>query len=308
MKILVLMSTYNGEKYIKEQMDSILSQKDVECYVLIRDDGSKDDTLQLLRTYDGNDRIRIITGKNCGYIRSFSILVEEASKMKGFDYFAFADQDDRWYPHKLFIAINRLTKENKDLPLLYCSNSEIINADGRLKGELFVKHPCQIRKGNILINTLTQGCSMVFNRNALILYAENPPVKTIHDRWLMMLCIFMGGKIIYDHTPLFAYRVHENNAIGVRKKSKGWNAIKNSFRYWFCDKKERPFYIMAKEFHKRMKDKLNENDLIILEKYVNYRKSIFHRIRFMFAKEYLPYTPTFKRILVQDVHILTNKV
>lgn len=67
-------------KYIKEQIDSILSQKDVECYVLIRDDGSKDNTLQLLRTYDSNDRIRIITGKNCGYIRSFSILVEEASK------------------------------------------------------------------------------------------------------------------------------------------------------------------------------------------------------------------------------------
>lgn len=309
MKVLVLMSTYNGEKYVKEQIESILQQVSIDFSILIRDDGSNDNTLKILESYSSNNKIKIIKGQNYGYIRSFTILVKEAVKMKDYDYFAFADQDDYWYPNKLFIAINKLIKENNNIPLLFCSNSEIMDANGQLKGELFVKNPCQIRKGNILINTLTQGCSMVFNHKALILYAENPPIKTIHDRWLMMLCNFMeDGKIIYDHTPLFAYRVHENNAIGIRKKSKGWNSVKDSFKYWFCDKKERPFYTMAMEFYKIMGDKLKRSDLIVLEKYINYRKSIYHRIRLMIATEYFPYTLTIKKILIQNIHILTNKI
>lgn len=307
-KLLVLMSTYNGSSYVREQIDSILSQGDVDLSILIRDDGSNDNTWNILETYIGHPKIEIVKGKNIGYIRSFSQLVLIATAKKEYDYYAFADQDDHWYPNKLRVALDALQKRDGGKPLLFCSNSEIIDGTGHKTGKFFVKGNPILRKGNILVNSLCQGCSMVFNKRALQLYADNPPTNTIHDRWMMMICDLMGGEIIYCSMPLFGYRIHENNAIGVPEKPKGWQALTSSLNYWFHDNKEHQFHAMAREFKEKMGKSMEEENLELLNTYVEYNVSLAHKIKLMLSEDFYPYNPTVKNILRQDIHILTNKI
>ena len=97
--VQVLMSTYNGERYIRRQIDSIMAQTGVEVYLLIRDDGSEDSTVSIIQEYVEQypDRIQIVIGKNIGWKKSFIQLLRMAGN---FDYYAFADQDDYWFPDK----------------------------------------------------------------------------------------------------------------------------------------------------------------------------------------------------------------
>ena len=124
MRICVMLSSYNGEKYIKEQIDSILAQKiDGEMILLVRDDGSTDETKQILNEYRSKyNNISWYTGDNLKAAKSFWDLVNSAPDA---DYYAFCDQDDVWYPDKLVRAINALEKEA--IPALYASNVVVVD-------------------------------------------------------------------------------------------------------------------------------------------------------------------------------------
>ena len=123
-KVLVLLSTYNGEKYLREQLDSVLSQEGVDVSLLIRDDGSKDGTLNILKEYSVKDNVNYYEGVNCGPSESFHDLMRHA---KGYDYYAFCDQDDVWNNDKLITAVRLLEEKKQDLPLLYCSNLNVVD-------------------------------------------------------------------------------------------------------------------------------------------------------------------------------------
>ena len=117
MKVVVLMSTYNGQKYLRQQLDSLLNQTVRPTKILIRDDGSNDDTVNLLEEYASfYSFIEYYCGKNIGPAKSFFELI---NKCDGYDYYALCDQDDVWFKDKLEVAINTLEKENKNIPLLY---------------------------------------------------------------------------------------------------------------------------------------------------------------------------------------------
>ena len=106
-KIIVLMSTYNGEKYLQVQLDSILSQENVDLELLVRDDGSTDSTKTILERYQSEGKLTWYSGKNKKPAYSFFDLL---GKCKDADYYAFADQDDFWHEDKLINAIKRLEK------------------------------------------------------------------------------------------------------------------------------------------------------------------------------------------------------
>ena len=125
MKIVcVLLSTYNGEKYLKEQLDSVLNQKDITLNFLVRDDGSTDSTIDILKQYEKEGKIKLIVGKNIGYKKSFYELAKLAPLS---DYYAFCDQDDVWDDDKLITAVNMLERENNSIPLLYFSALRVVN-------------------------------------------------------------------------------------------------------------------------------------------------------------------------------------
>lgn len=223
-RVQVLLSTYNGEKYIKEQLDSILAQMDVEVSVLIRDDGSTDSTVNIIDEYcSTNPDIKLIKGSNKGACKSFFELFKEADM--GYDYYALADQDDYWYENKLTVACDKLSdidnKENK--PLLYCCEADItdenLNATDKDKAEANTKPSAfSIKKpgfGNALIENIARGGSIVFNPTMLGMVRINAPEDCyMHDWWLYLIATCFG-KAIHDNKAYYKYRQHKDNVLGA---------------------------------------------------------------------------------------------
>lgn len=208
-KVQVLLSTYNGEKYLKEQLDSIIAQKGVDVHILARDDGSKDDTIKILEGYENID---IIKGSNIGVCKSFFELINKSGE---YDYYSFADQDDVWDCDKLVIAINKLEKCNSK-PAVYASNTRLVDAN-----LTFLKCDDDNPKttlGSAFVKNYCTGCTMVFNKQ-LMKYLKNnlPEYAPMHDWWVNLVCLSIGGVSLYDQKPHMNYRQHGNNVLGAEK-------------------------------------------------------------------------------------------
>lgn len=215
MKLIVLMSTYNGEKYLKEQLDSLVNQELLPDKILIRDDGSVDSTLSILNEYSNKyDFIEYYRGENIGPAKSFFELINKAN---GYDYYSLCDQDDVWLSDKLKVAVDTLKKEDNNIPLLYSSRVTFVDADlnkvdaniSRLYGYTDFAHA--------LLYQTAPGCTMVFNnvaREKIIKYDMNKEYCIIHDSIIHKVCT-MFGKMILDETPHMLYRQHGGNAIGL---------------------------------------------------------------------------------------------
>lgn len=210
-KINVLMSCYNGEKYIEEQIKSILNQKTsrkIELY--IRDDGSKDNTREVLKKYEDVENIHIIFGKNAGVMKSFFELLEVCEEA---DYYSFADQDDIWFEDKLERAMNQIGK--KDIPVLYCSDFYNWNYDtDELTPCRHLSEPFTIVK-SIVNGDSSFGFTQVINpamRELALRYMKKAPhlEQYSHDMWCHLLAICFG-ELVYDKNYVAKYRRHGNN-------------------------------------------------------------------------------------------------
>lgn len=223
-RVQVLLSTYNGEKYIREQLDSILAQKDVEVSLLIRDDGSTDSTIDIINDYcSRNSDIKFVKGSNIGACKSFFELFKGADM--NHDYYALSDQDDYWYEDKLSVACNKLAnidnKENK--PLLYCCEADItdenLNASNKNKATKNSDSSSFPTKkagfGNALIENIARGGSVVFNPTLLGMVRIDAPADCyMHDWWLYLLATCFG-KALHDNKAYYKYRQHKDNVLGA---------------------------------------------------------------------------------------------
>lgn len=293
-KVLVLMSTYNGERFLCEQLDSILSQQGVEVSLLVRDDGSKDNTCKILSSYAAEHKnMEWKACENVGFVRSFSALVRMAATSEtDADYYAFADQDDIWMPNKLATACAALAGKDNSKPNLFTSNSMQIDAEGH-ELEPFHKGPePKFRKGNVLVFGTEQGCSMVFNRKAVEIYSENEPGLTWHDRWMYHICYFLGSAT-YDHRPLFYYRRHEKNALANRMAGslEGENSkFVRVYRILFKEPPVTNHVEMAGEFYDHFGSRLCKEDRKLIERFIACRKSIVSKIYMLFSRHFIyPY-------------------
>ena len=211
MKIMVLLSTYNGEKYISEQIESVLCQQGVDVHIVARDDGSQDETINILKRISTLDNITVIEGQNIGVVGSFFTLMHEAV-CHNFDYFAFCDQDDVWKNDKLKVATDILSGHGNE-PALYMSSFQMV--DENLHSiQTNMSRPNISVEGAIASNCAT-GCTMVFNKKLLEKsLISNYDDALMHDYWMYMVCLLTGGYIYYDETPHIYYRQHGNNVIG----------------------------------------------------------------------------------------------
>ena len=209
------MSTYNGENYIREQLESLLNQTLKPDQILIRDDGSKDATVEVLKEYsDKYPFIKYYCGDNKGPAKSFWELIGNCPEAQ---YYALCDQDDVWFEDKLESAIKALEKEDTDVPLLYCSRYTLTDADlnpidsnvSRLYGFSDFPHS--------LIYHTAPGCTFVFNdraRRKVLKYDVNKEYCVIHDA-IIHKVVAMFGKVILDSETHMYYRQHGNNQIGM---------------------------------------------------------------------------------------------
>lgn len=206
-KVKVLLSAYNGERYIETQVDSILQQSYGNIELYIRDDGSKDETLQVLKKYEEKENVHVIPGENVGFIKSFFLLMETCGDA---DYFAFSDQDDVWLPGKIAMALEKLEGEEQNQPLLYFSNYDYY--DGKMNFKEHAKKPSlEPSFHNAVVDCMTLGFNSVFNKKAHdIMCAHIPEHSCGHDWWTYMVCSGMG-KVIYDDRVTVKYRRHEKN-------------------------------------------------------------------------------------------------
>lgn len=222
-KILILMSTYNGEKFLKDQLNSLLRQiipENYELNILIRDDGSNDSTIEILDEYKNKGNLEWYNGENLKPAKSFWDLIKKAPES---DYYCFCDQDDIWMDNKIMRAINALQNENNMLqPLLYCSNVMVADSDCKPLYPLDNKIEKNTDFANSLLYSLAPGCTMVFNnaaRREFIKYNMDRDFEIIHD-WLAHKIVAMLGKVIYDAIPTMYYRQHGNNVIGAQNTNK----------------------------------------------------------------------------------------
>lgn len=227
-KVLVLMSTYDGEKYLKTQIDTVLAQEGVEASLLVRDDGSSDNTMDILEDYSKRNLLTWYKGENLRSARSFMDLIKKAPK---FDYYAFCDQDDFWEIDKLQIAVEKLKTHSG--PCLYYGAPRLVDEELNRIESSSNMYENMTTFPSALINSKATGCTMVFNDMLMnILRRGNPEHITMHDGWVHKVCLAIGGEVIFDPDVHILYRQHTNNVVGVS------NSIKSRILLYFKEFKE----------------------------------------------------------------------
>lgn len=245
MRAVVLMTTYNGEKYLEAQIESILSQKtSVPVDLIVRDDGSTDSTVQILEKYSNMGKLQYTTGKNLGAAKGFISLLRENP---GYDFYAFSDQDDVWNEDKLQKGIDVV----KDVqgPALYCTNAELVHSDLTPIGRnVHRERPTYNLVSILCLASCAQGCTSVFNKELAEIVQRYPLPKTfiMHDSLMTCLCALIGGKICYDHDPSMKYRMHGSNVLGMATAKQGKVNVINSRIAEIMKKKKISMYVQAK--------------------------------------------------------------
>ena len=209
----VLLSTYNGVRYLPELLESMWKQEYPNITISVRDDGSVDgtDTLvaQLLLNREG---ARFAAGKNLGVANSFLTLLADVSEEARFA--AFCDQDDVWMPTKLSRAVEALA--GIEGPALYCSAIQLVTDDLSTVG-MYRRNVRGPSFANALVENIATGCTIVLNREAIdLLRSRIPEQPVMHDAWCYLV-VSAFGTIIYDECAHTLYRLHESNAIGLAK-------------------------------------------------------------------------------------------
>lgn len=215
-KVAILLSTYNGGRFLAEQLDSLIAQTHENWVIYASDDGSTDDTLDLLRQYQrslGLDRLNIVSGPQRGFAHNFLSLAKNEAITA--DYFAFCDQDDVWHPERLTQSISALQSHPDNKPSLFCSRTKLIDEhDSPLGHSPLFSKPATFK--NALIQSIAGGNTMLFNSRARQLLAQaSAEQKIIFHDWLLYLLVSgCGGYVHYSTQPLVDYRQHNGNLIG----------------------------------------------------------------------------------------------
>lgn len=277
-QLCVLLSTYNGEKYISDQLDSIFSQEVPNCKikVLIRDDASTDDTVKICREYAEKNEydIDVIEGENVRTAKSFLKLVAMCPEA---DYYAFCDQDDIWIPGKINAAVHELDSE---LPSLWISNYHVVDE----KLNVIVNGALKVPESNplkILFYNNVPGCVMMFN---LKLLNEIRELRIYDFRMHDILVLDIAqitGRVVFEEKAYVLYRQHGNNVLGFgNKKIKPLEWCRNKVNYLHNkeDYHIRDYArVVAEKYGSNMPRDV-KNELCFI---ADYRNSIINRFRLL---------------------------
>lgn len=211
-RVAVLLSTYNGEEYIEELLESLCFQCFKSFTLFVRDDCSSDNTLRIINQYkDKLDINFIFSDENLGVASSFFCLLDVAGN--DFDYYAFADQDDVWLPEKIDRAVSKLDLMPSENALLYCSRLEYV--DKNLIHLSWSRVPNNIDFGNALVENIATGCTVVINNAARNLTLSKLPQNCLMHDWWLYLVIACYGTVYWDDYSGIKYRQHGSNVVGA---------------------------------------------------------------------------------------------
>jgi glycosyltransferase, family 2 len=281
-KIEILMATYNGEKYVGEQIDSIINQTYENWKLLIRDDNSTDKTLEILKEYEKKDkRIKVIEDKkgNLGFVKNFEELLSCSTE----DWVMFSDQDDYWLENKIekyVIILNENSNDVFEKPILIHSNSFICDDNLKIIKNEFINSniASKYNEDSYYFAYFVQGSTVLINRKIIDLALPFSKNVTVHDRYLHLLAEFLGKRVFINES-LIKYRQHSNNKIGA----KGSIVSKILKKRYFHNEDRELIIEIQKKYEKKLEIKKRKK----IEKYLevtNDKKNRF--FRFYLSKEF----------------------
>lgn len=249
----ILLSTYNGEAFLKEQLDSILNQTYKDFKLIIRDDGSTDSTVGIITDYARTYPSEIIyinngdAGRNNGGNENekghlgFNLSYNELLKYSTSDYIMFSDQDDVWLPKKIEISIERIKELEKrfpDKPILVHSDLTVVNKDLETINSSFFKHirinPSKNSLNSLIMQNTVTGCATIINKSLVNITMPVSEEVFFYDYWLALVARLFGVIDVINE-PLILYRQHGSNVIGagadnMQKLLKKIGIIKDLYR------------------------------------------------------------------------------
>jgi glycosyltransferase involved in cell wall biosynthesis len=280
-RVAVLLSTYNGERYLNDLLDSINMQCFRSFHLYIRDDGSSDKSPDLIETYAGANIKKFVKGRNVGVVDSFFDLLGMAGD--NYDYYAFCDQDDIWLKDKLSYAVELLNAKSSDIPVLYFSRYELVSS--ALRHIKYSHTPQKIGFGNAIVQNIVTGCTSVINKRARALILEKKPVKVHMHDWWFYLVISAFGELVFDKRVSIKYRIHDGNVIG--SPTSFWHEYKIKIKRLISAKRnpKLPLLSQAEEFFNLYQHQLKECDKKLLNKILYGNSSINRRVRLAFSRK-----------------------
>jgi rhamnosyltransferase len=257
LKVNILMSTYNGEKFVAEQIESIQKQTFKDWNLIIRDDGSKDRTCEIIDSFVSKDaRIRLIKAENVGVIDSFYKLV----KMDSADFYFFADQDDYWLPEKIEIILKEAQKQDNKQPIMYYTDLKVTDKNLTVTSESMIRsqsdHANTQLVEELTENTVTGGASMI--NHALAKLWQTTDNIIMHD-WYLGVLASAVGELVYIDQPTHLYRQHESNVLGARTLSKRMKKWLHP-NLWF-----KKYWWLISSSQKQAQKLLTENENLLTE-------------------------------------------
>ncbi len=261
--IYILLSSYNGEKYLSEQIESLLSQTYQNFKIIARDDHSSDRSLEILRSYG----IEVVEPtENLGAKKSFSLLAEYAIMHDDCDYIMFCDQDDIWDCDKIektLMKIKELEVEYGEVPLLVYTDLEVVDEKLKLIDKSFFSYQRIFAKNinfhTLLMQNVITGCTILFNRKLAEIALPIPHNAIMHDWWLGLVASYFGHIGFLEEATL-KYRQHGKNSLGA----KGFNMryMLNSMKKNHCLQQH---VWQAKAFLDRYQERLDEESMQMLD-------------------------------------------
>ena len=232
--VQILLATYNGEKFLKEQLDSIVNQEYKFWELLIHDDGSHDNTISIVSEYQNNHPTKIKFLKDekifSSASKNFFHLINNRSREV--DLYCLCDQDDIWHKNKLKIIVERYNTKDFEKPLLIHSDLSLIDDEGKLleksHNKLIKYQKNLITKKSALYSNPVPGCSMAIN-SVLADKISYSKYMVMHDWWILLSALYDNTNVTFIKLPLIKYRQHSNNVCGYKKT----NILLLIFRLFF---------------------------------------------------------------------------
>lgn len=277
-KVAILLSSYNGDVFVEDQIKSIFEQDYKDFTLYIRDDGSKPEFVAYLKSLQEKYPFVLYEGQNLGFLKSFMWLVRNVDDA---EYYSFADQDDVWYPDKLSTAVKWLDEHKSDKPVLYHGAYDIVNMNGEKTGEFYYSEDGYDFRRSIMENHYS-GFAMVVNRSMREhMICANDEKMGFHDWWAAMVAHAFG--ISYSDTKKCA--AHKSHGDNVTKITLG-TKIKWGMKTLMAESEPRN---RAMEFMRCFGSKLNERDKKVLSWFSNERYHLgYALIKAFYPKRWRP--------------------
>ncbi len=274
--VAILLAAYNGEKYLAEQIDSIIRQSYEEWVLFIRDDGSDDATNSIIDKYSSSMPDKIV--KVCipsdihGSTANFATIQQYVTRNYDFRYFMFSDQDDVWLENKIEVTLEKMKKTEKGNAVLVHTDLNVVDEDLNVIGSSFFKYrslrPDYQDLKHLLIQNNVTGCTMLWNKKLNDLLADSLLDEEVlqHD-WYMSLVSSCFGEIVYSSEATIMYRQHGNNTIGATKVNSAGFIVKRLSNRRQIKQKMIGSAKQAGSLIRIFGDKMNDTDKKLVQEY-----------------------------------------